>query len=67
MVGRQLTAQEVSSRLRVCDETVYRLLKRGELKGYKVGLQWRVDEEQLQKFITRTRNNRHGTTTVGIS
>jgi excisionase family DNA binding protein len=66
MLEKQLTAQEVSYRLRVCDETVYRLLKRGELCGYKVGLQWRIDESQLDNFVERSGNNRKGTTAATI-
>lgn len=50
MPDKHLTLQEVASRLRVSDDTIYRLLKRGEIRGFKVGLQWRIKESELDKF-----------------
>ena len=62
MEDKQLTLQEVSSRLRVSDETIYRLLKKGVLVGHKVGLQWRIKESELNKFIAQMSNNRQRAT-----
>ena len=45
-----LTIPEVAERLRVSDKTVRRLLKRGELRGLKVGAQWRISTSDLVAF-----------------
>lgn len=62
MEDKQLTLQEVSSRLRVSDETIYRLLKKGVLAGYKVGLQWRIKQSELDRFMFDMSNNRQQAT-----
>ena len=50
MENRALTPQEVADRLRVAKNTVYELIKRGELRGYRVGSQVRVDETALEEY-----------------
>jgi len=50
MEARALTPQEVADRLRVAKNTVYELIKRGELRGYRVGNQVRVDESALEEY-----------------
>jgi putative molybdopterin biosynthesis protein len=47
---RALTPQEVADRLRIAKNTVYELIKRGELRGYRVGNQVRVDESALEEY-----------------
>jgi len=47
---RALTPTEVAERLQVAKNTVYELIKRGELRGYRVGNQVRVDEADLEAF-----------------
>jgi putative molybdopterin biosynthesis protein len=48
--NRALTPSEVAERLQVAKNTVYELIKRGELRGYRVGNQVRVDEQDLEDF-----------------
>lgn len=48
-----LTIEDVAKRLRVNERTVLRLLDRKELKGYKVGRVWRVDQPDLEDYIKR--------------
>ena len=43
--------RHVSQHLNVDEDTVYRLLNCGEIKGIKVGRQWRVSETALNDFI----------------
>lgn len=52
---RALTPTEVADRLQVAKNTVYELIKRGELRGYRVGNQVRVDEADLEAFRNPTR------------
>jgi putative molybdopterin biosynthesis protein len=48
-----MTPDEVARRLKVTRLTVYRLLKRGEITAFKVGDQWRIDEEDLKAYIKK--------------
>lgn len=46
-----LTVTEVSKILRVNRRTVYKLIKSGRIQAKRVGLFWRIPEEELEKFI----------------
>jgi excisionase family DNA binding protein len=53
-IPKMLTVSELATYLRVHRSTVYRLLKSGELPGFKVGSDWRfslaaVDEWRLRQ------------------
>jgi excisionase family DNA binding protein len=50
-----LTAREVAKRLRVSVRTVRDLAALGELPAYKVGRQWRFDENDVQTYLHHTR------------
>ena len=45
------TAQEIADKLKIKKNTVYELIKRGELSSSKVGKQLRVSEEQLSLYL----------------
>lgn len=45
------TAQEIADKLKIKKNTVYELIKRGELSSSKVGKQLRVSEEQLALYL----------------
>ena len=49
-----LTATEVAGRLEVSQATVGRLLKRGDLAGHKIGKQWRISPEALDRYLDST-------------
>jgi excisionase family DNA binding protein len=51
--NQSMTPDDVAHRLKVDRQTVYRLLKRGEITAFKVGDQWRIDEEDLKTFIRK--------------
>ena len=46
-----MSIKDVARRLLVNTTTVYRLVQRGELPGFKVGQQWRFKEEVLEAWI----------------
>lgn len=46
-----LTAIEVAELLKITKNTVYELVKRGELPGYKVGKKLRIDKEDVENYI----------------
>src|SRR2546422_8659007 len=45
-----LTVRELSNYLRVHPSTIYRLLKKGELPGFKVGSDWRFNIEAIDRW-----------------
>lgn len=57
-----LTALEVAELLKITKNTVYELVKRGELPGYKVGKKLRIDKADVESYInnqkvTKSNNN----------
>jgi putative molybdopterin biosynthesis protein len=50
-----LTPLEVSEILKISKNTVYELIKRGELNGYKVGKKVRVDMRDVEEYKNRSR------------
>ncbi len=45
-----LTVKELSNYLRVHPSTIYRLLKKGQLPGFKVGSDWRFNIEAIDRW-----------------
>ncbi len=50
-----LTTEDVLSYLRVNARTVYRLIRDGELRAVRVGRQWRVRRQDLERFVAAQR------------
>lgn len=48
-----LTPREIMDLLFIGKNTVYQLLNSGQLKGFRVGKQWRVTREELRRFAER--------------
>lgn len=46
-----LTPQEVAEILRVSVYTVRRWIKEGDLPAYKVGRSWRIEEDELGRWM----------------
>ena len=53
MATNAMTVQDVADYLNVDPKTVYRLVNRGELPGFKVGGSWRFHQEDLDAWIVR--------------
>jgi putative molybdopterin biosynthesis protein len=51
-----LTPQEVADMLKIAKNTVYELIKRGELNGYKVGKKIRVDLKDVENYKNKTKH-----------
>jgi excisionase family DNA binding protein len=51
MVSRLLTVAEVAQVMRVSRMTVYRLIRRGQLKAIRVGRNYRVRENDLNAYL----------------
>jgi excisionase family DNA binding protein len=59
-MGALLNAKQVQERLGISESTFLRMLKRKELKGFKVGREWRFEESDINDFIERQRRKAEG-------
>ena len=50
-ISRLLTVAEVATLMRVSRMTVYRLIRRGQLKAIRVGRNYRVREDDLSEYL----------------
>jgi len=48
--AKVLTVEELSGYLRVHRSTIYRLLKKGHLPGFKIGSDWRFNVEAIDEW-----------------
>ncbi|UCD84428.1 MAG: helix-turn-helix domain-containing protein [Deltaproteobacteria bacterium] len=46
-----LTTKQIAEYLNVTERTIYNLLQRGELPGFKVGVSWRFRKDDIDKWI----------------
>ncbi len=46
-----LTVEEVAAMLRLNVVTIYRWLRNNELRGIKLGKEWRIKESDLEAFL----------------
>lgn len=60
--GHSLTPQEVAQILKIAKNTVYELIKRGELPAYKVGRKVRVDLTDVEEYKNKGKSLRTPTT-----
>ena len=58
MNERTLTIKELAKYLNVTERTIYNLLERGELPGFKVGANWRFRKEDIDKWIEQNMKNK---------
>jgi excisionase family DNA binding protein len=50
-ISRLMTVVEVATVMRVSRMTVYRLIRRGQLKAIRVGRNYRVREDDLNEYL----------------
>jgi excisionase family DNA binding protein len=48
-----LTLEEVAQFLRVHPSTVYRLLRRRTIPAFKVGSDWRFNQESVERWVKK--------------
>jgi excisionase family DNA binding protein len=48
--GRIMTVAELSEYLRVHPSTIYKLLRSGDLPGFRVGSDWRFNTELIDRW-----------------
>jgi excisionase family DNA binding protein len=49
-MARVMTLEEVATYLRVHPSTIYRLLKKRQLPAFKVGSDWRFNQESIDRW-----------------
>ena len=47
-------AEDLSKLLEVNIMTIYRYIKAGRLKAYKIGREFRIDKNEFQSFLRKT-------------
>lgn len=55
MPGKIIDVKQVQEMLHLSERTVFRLIKSGELRGFKAGREWRFEESDIEDFIKRQR------------
>jgi excisionase family DNA binding protein len=56
MLADALTTAEAAAELGVSEDTVLRLVQRGELRAYKVGRAWKIRREDLEAYLAAVVN-----------
>lgn len=49
------TAQELADKLKVNIMTIYRYIKAGKIKTYKMGKEFRIDKKEFDSFLNRAK------------
>ena len=50
-------AEDLAEKLDVNIMTIYRYVKAGRLKAYKLGKEYRIDKVEFNNFLSRVQNN----------
>jgi len=50
-MAKMLTLEEVAEFLRVHPSTIYRLLRKSKIPAFKVGSDWRFNQESVEKWV----------------
>lgn len=50
-------AEDLAEKLDVNIMTIYRYIKAGRLKAYKIGKEYRIDRVEFNNFLSRVQNN----------
>ncbi|MEK9131835.1 MAG: helix-turn-helix domain-containing protein [Patescibacteria group bacterium] len=53
MTDKFYKAEDLAKVLQVNIMTIYRYIKAGRLKAYKIGREFRIDENEFQSFLKR--------------
>ncbi len=52
------TAQELADKLRVNIMTIYRYIKAGKLKAYKISKEFRIDKKEFDNFLNKVKTKK---------
>ena len=51
-----LTPPQVAKHLQINERTVTQWLRRGHLRGFKIGKEWRISSRDLEAFLEQSAN-----------
>ena len=51
------TAEDLAKKLDVNIMTIYRYIKAGKIKAYKLGKEFRIDKEEFNNFLNKVKIN----------
>ena len=51
--GEFFTAHDLADKLKVNVMTIYRYIKAGRLKAYKIGKEFRIEEKDFESFMDK--------------
>jgi excisionase family DNA binding protein len=54
-----LTVEELMETLYIGRNYAYKLLNTGEIKGFRIGISWRIPRKSLEEFIIDKTNRSH--------
>jgi excisionase family DNA binding protein len=49
------TAKELADKLRINIMTIYRYIKAGKIKAYKIGKGFRIKKQEFQEFLNKVK------------
>lgn len=49
------TAKEISDKLKLNVMTIYRYIKLGKLKAYKIGKEFRIEKQEFEDFLNKVK------------
>ncbi|CAM3972925.1 helix-turn-helix domain-containing protein [Mesobacillus zeae] len=58
MEGRVYTPDEVASLFNISKNTVYEMIKRGELRAFKIGNRFRIERSEVRRIISSSASRR---------
>jgi len=47
--------EELAEKLRVCNMTIYRYIKSGKIKAYKIGKEFRINQKEFNNFLDKVK------------
>ncbi len=53
-----MTSQEVADILKVNIMTIYRYIKAGKIKAYKIGKEFRIEKKEFDNFLNKVKTNK---------
>jgi len=55
-----LTLRQVSEKLQISDNTLYKLARKGEIPAIKIGNQWRFKAQDIERWLEEQKRKKKG-------
>jgi excisionase family DNA binding protein len=50
-IDRDLTVKEVSELLQISEATVYKMIRKGKIPSFQIGIEWRFRKERIVRWM----------------